>query len=160
MVSQLRVHHMDSNPTVDIAPNRDSAPPITFEDLDEDVRIPRLGSRNLIVLAEYLQRSGFRVDGFQLADAYMSAVGGLNAKQASKALSKALKKHGASRVRDLLATDWRPLVVTGIDFTTPTLDTLTIRRNGVIVGSELHHPETRIALETTLTEAWRQVQIR
>jgi hypothetical protein len=156
MVGQLVMRLAGNDaPVIDIVNNDENRAPITFEHPEQNVQIPRLGSSQLIFLAEYLQSFGYIVDGFQLADGHMSPVLGDEAEQASETLVHAMRENGASRVRELLAQELRPLVIIGVDFTTDDCDELTLKQDGVALGGSITEGVTRNQIAHTLTNAWK-----
>lgn len=157
-VCQLVLHYRGQpNPRVDLKANIHGRSPMSFEDRQNDDFVPRLGSSQLLKVADFLRVNGFEVIGFQLADGYMRSVAG---NDVSKALVKAMRKHGAMRVGELLATAFEPFVVVAVDFRTPALDSLTLKQNGVILGSELSTLNGREAIKQLLTRAWSQASLR
>lgn len=140
-------------PSFETADNPDSRAPISFEDRRHGVRIPRLGSQDILRIAEFAVRDGYTVNGFQLGDSMLSPVAESLGEKVSKQLLKRLRRgESAADVDDFLADEWPTLAVIGVELTTPNLGSARLQRQGVLSGSADWSPIP------FLTNAWRAVR--
>ncbi|WP_096359269.1 hypothetical protein [Microbacterium sp. TPU 3598] len=152
MVQQVVMRLTGATPTFETQENPDGLPPLSFEDNGRGVRIPRLGTQDILAIAEYAARSGYRIDSFQLADHTLTNLQDPLAATVSAKLKKMLESGKDARAAEnLLLERWPSLNVTGLSLTTPDLRTVRIQRQGILSASA-DWASTRF-----LADAWQAV---
>lgn len=125
---------------VDLIENSGGRAPLSFEDVSHGVRVPRLGTPELVAIAQQVldetDRGGAYMMGtFEIAGPDMKLLRDHKQEAAvSKALLKALKKQGTPAVFGLLNHEYRGYTVAGIRFYKPGAQVTTVRRNGVVLS--------------------------
>lgn len=153
MVQQVLMRIDGGAPTFETADNPNSRAPISFEDRSHGVRIPRLGSQDILRIAEFAVRNGYTVNGFQLGDSILTPVAEQLGEKVSKQLVKRLRRgESAADVDDFLGEEWPSLAVIGVELTTPSLGSARLQRQGVLSGPADWSPIP------FLTNAWRAVR--
>lgn len=132
MVQQVVMRLDGGTPTFETQENPLSKAPLSFEDASHGLRIPRLGTQDILRIAEFAVSSGFALDGFQVSDRTMTSVQDPLASKVSRELVRALTNGvPAADVEDLLLERWPSLSVTGVTLTTPDHRTARLQRQGV-----------------------------
>lgn len=132
MVQQVVMRLDGDTPTFETQENPHSRAPLSFEDASHGLRIPRLGTPDILRIAEYAVTSGYVLDGFQISDHTMTNVQDPLASKVSRELVKALSNGSAAAdAEDLLLERWPGLSVTGVTLTTPDHRTARLLRQGV-----------------------------
>lgn len=153
MVQQVLMRIDGGAPSFETTDNPGSRAPMSFEDPSHGVRIPRLGSQDILRIAEFAARTGYHLDGFQLGDSTLTPVGEALGERVSKQLVKRLRRgETAADVDDYLAAEWPTLAVIGVVLTTPALGTARLQRQGVLSGPSDWSPKE------FLTNAWQAVR--
>lgn len=152
MVSQLVARRLLSDdPEFQAVSNQEDAHPMSFEDARLGVRVPRLGSDDLIHIARFALNEGFYVDGFVILGRHGSPIDDEQYQIISKQLIDDLTA-GATYASAQFSRRNPGYFIAGIDMTTPDMHSLLVRRLGVI---ETDAPD--IATDF-LKSAWRTVR--
>lgn len=152
MVQQVVMRLKGDTPTFETQENPEGLPPLSFEDDRQGLRIPRLGTQDILAIAEFASRSGYRIDSFQLADHTLTNVQDPLAAKVSKELKQVLEAGGARAAEDLLLNLWPTLNVTGVSLTTPDMRTARLQRQGILSTSAGWSPIR------FLSDAWQAVR--
>lgn len=121
--------------SLDLVDNRTGAPPLSFEDIPHNVRVPRFGGGALIQAAARALEGGYQVRKFELIGPDRAQIpDGEAEREISSDLVDALQHHGAHRVQGMLRHEYRSYLLCGIQVYSPTTRTITLRRNGVVEG--------------------------
>ncbi len=153
MVQQVLMRIDGGAPSFETADNPNSRAPMSFEDKSHGVRIPRLGSQDILRIAEFALHNRYHLNGFQLGDWRLTPVAEPLGDKVSRQLVKRLKRgDSAADVDDYLAEEWPSLAVIGVEFTTPNLGAARLQRQGVLSGPEDWSPTAFLA------NAWQAVR--
>lgn len=152
MVQQVVMRLKDGTPTFETQDNPEGLSPLSFEDSTRGVRIPRLGTQDILALAEFASKSGYKIDSFMLADHTLTNIQDPLASKVSKDLKKVLESgQNARAAEDMLLERWPSLNVTGVSLTTPDLRTVRFQRQGIVSSSAGWSPIR------FLSDAWQAV---
>ncbi|MCS3442200.1 hypothetical protein [Microbacterium phyllosphaerae] len=153
MVQQVLMRLDGGTPTFETHDNQAGRSPLSFEDVEHGLRIPRLGSQDILRIAEYASGAGYHIDSFQLSDHTLTHVAEPLAGKVSKKLVKRLNAGvSAADVEDLLREEWPGLIITGVMLTTPEHSTASLQRQGVFWSPAGWSP-TRF-----LSDAWQVIR--
>lgn len=134
MLSQVLIQiGSGASPQVSVVDNPQRRRPHEFEDAAHGLVAPHLGSSDLIILAEYAQGLGFRVNRFDVFSALLEPLQEDEADEVSEALVAALEAGGAEQCIIEMRSTFAELTVVGVDFSGPDYRPLSIRRDGVAV---------------------------
>lgn len=140
-------------PSFETTDNPNSRAPMSFEDASHGVRIPRLGSQDILRIAEFALHNRYTLNNFQLGDSKLTPVAESLGDKVSKQLVKRLRRgESAADVDDFLANEWPSLAVIGVELTTPSLGSARLQRQGVLSGPADWSPTA------FLTNAWQAVR--
>ncbi|MFJ3490693.1 hypothetical protein [Leifsonia aquatica] len=151
MVQQMVMRLGTTDPVIALEDNPLDKSPIDFQDLEKGRRVPRLGSQDILRIAEYALSIGWRVERFQIADRTLTPVQGREESKASKALLRWLAEAGAAAAATYFTTEWPSYFVTGVQIAAPDHRILQLRRQGVVWVPESWETEA------FLSGAWRAV---
>lgn len=152
MVQQVLMRFTGDAPSFETTDNPDSRAPITFEDASHGVRIPRLGTQDILRIAEFALRNGYRLDGFQIGDGALAPVQEPLAGKVSRQLVKRFGKGAnAADVDAYLVDEWPSMSVLGVILTTPQMGTARLQRQGVVSAPSGWSPTSFLA------KAWNAV---
>lgn len=122
---------------LDLVANDSGKPPLSFEDPEHGVRVPRLGPAALVEIADRARQHGYTVTRFELAGADARLLAdSAEESDVSEVLIEALSVRGKDMVFGLLNHDFRSYLIAGVRLYSDTTRQVTLRRNGVIDGSE------------------------
>lgn len=152
MVQQVVMLLDGPAPEFEVRENPLNQAPLSFEDLDSGRRIPRLGSQDILRIAEFALSTGFSVDYLQIADRALTTLPEELAKPVSKRLLRTLKEHGAVAAAVRFQNEWPSYFVTGVFMTTPDNTSLRLLREGVAWNP------SNWSVRRFLSDAWRAVR--
>lgn len=151
MVSQVIAHRRKSNePVFEAISNRDSAPPLSFEDSTSDIYVPRLGSDDLLHIAAFAISSGYFLDGIVVLGRHGAPLDDEQQEHVSSETIENLST-GATYAATIFARNYPGHFVSGLILTSPDMHSLTVRRLGVVESDLPNLPSD------FLTSAWKQV---
>jgi len=122
-------------PRFDLLDNPKNLAPLAFEKPREGVRVPRLGTQDLLAIASFATRTGYRIDGFIIEDRSFTRVSDDLEETVSDALAKTLEEEGVFQAAVLADETW-DVYVTGVKLTTADLRTVTLLRQGAARSAE------------------------
>ncbi len=132
MVTQVLVRALDSGSpeflAVDNPQNRD---PISFEDRAQKIRVPRLGSQDLLYIASFALAHGFELDAFELVNESLERLDQDEQEAISDVLIEALLSRGPEEALRLLVESYPATGIVGVEFVDGEHHGFVIRRNGV-----------------------------
>jgi hypothetical protein len=137
-------------PRFELRDNPLNRAPLSFEEPAAGFRIPRLGSQDILGIAAFALRNGFRIDNFVIEDQTFTRIDDDIAEEVSADLLRALTEKGPAAAATLIDRDWG-YYVTGIVLTTPDLHTISLLRQGVTRTSD------RYPTDAFLASAWQAV---
>lgn len=122
---------------LDLVENMEGAPPSKFDDPASGVRIPRFGGAALLRAAAYGLQHGFTVQRIEfdgagtvtLADSEEQA-------EISEEVLHVLQSAGPSDAQGFLRHVYTSYMVSGVRFYSPSTRTVTLRRDGVLLGKD------------------------
>jgi hypothetical protein len=124
-----------SSSRLDLVSNADNRAPSTFEDIDHDVRVPRLGGPQLLAVAESAVKEGFWVNRFELAGPDLKLIRDeALEEELSAELLQALTDHGSAAAYALLRHELRGYTIAGVRLQKAGSKVITVRRNGVVIA--------------------------
>ncbi|WIB63742.1 hypothetical protein [Curtobacterium sp. MCBD17_040] len=150
-MQQVLMHRAGTaTPRFELRENPRNQAPLSFEDAEAGVRVPRLGSQDLLAIARYAADVGFHIDGFIIEDHTLSPVPTEETDELSETLVNILARDGAFAAA-LFLDDEFGFYVTGVRLTSADLRSFTLLREGVTRSPAETH------LEDFLARAWTVV---
>ncbi|WP_188674704.1 hypothetical protein [Subtercola lobariae] len=125
-----------SHSEVELVANSENRAPSSFEDAAHDVRVPRLGAPELVLLAQQAKSAGYRLNSFEIAGPDLKLVRDAQLEEELSAeLVAALESHGTSAVFSLLRHEFHGYAIAGVRLYRADTKIVTIRRNGVVLAN-------------------------
>lgn len=124
--------HLSADPEFETIAKVGNTPPLAYEDEENDVFVPRLGSDDLLYIADFAQQEGFEVDRLIVTDRSGSRFASDVEDEISDHLLAALRGSGPKYTSALLATQYSGLTLVAVDLTSPDMHSLLLRRLGVV----------------------------
>jgi len=150
-MQQVLMHRAGTAPPrFELRENPRNQASLSFEDADAGVRVPRLGSQDLLAIARYAADVGFRIDGFIIEDHTLTPVPIEETDELSEKLVNILAQNGAFAAA-LFLDDEFGFYVTGVRLTSADLRSFTLLREGATRSPAESH------LEDFLARAWTVV---
>lgn len=153
MVNQLVMNVTGGDPAFSLQGNPNNISPLKFERPNDGVYVPRLGSPDIVRLANFASSKGYRLENFKFATANAKRIDSATEKDLSKQLISTLKARGLRGALDLLDTDLQDYIVLGVKLVDPKMNAATIQRHGVV------EKETGSSIIDLLAKAWTPLRL-
>lgn len=157
MTSQLLLHRDNGKSRLEVVPYKEAAEPsersnpLRLDNPAEATLVARLGSQDLLYIAEFASENGFLVDGFQIVGRHGSRVDEYREVKISEFLKEGLLKSGARFASTKFARDYPGYSVGAIKLTDPEMYQLTIKRFGIVEADDAP------SIEPFLRSAWERI---
>jgi hypothetical protein len=133
-MNQIVIRDDPRGPHVELLENDSSKSPLNFEDLAHGRHVPRLGSQDLLQIAQEAEDVGWDVERFEIVDTTDSSVDEERESEVSTVLSAALSEGGAAAALTALMSRFPTFSVAGVELVGGDNLAVTLRRGGVVVA--------------------------
>lgn len=122
---------------LDLVENERGVPPLAFEDADAGVRVPRIGGAALLRAAARALEIGFTVVRIEFdGQGQLTLRDAGETDEASDSVIRVLETLGAADAEGFLDHVYERYIVSGIQVYSSATRSITLRRDGVIVGRD------------------------
>jgi hypothetical protein len=142
----------EGTPKFDTLDNPLNRPSISFENESEDIHVPRLGSQDLISIANFARSRGYEVQDFEIVDGTMTRVSSSERERVSRRIKEALNGSSIETATALFIDTYPTYSILGISLRDKENNRSVLRRNGVLEA------ESRLTFVQFVSAAWNQLK--
>lgn len=133
-MAQLLMRFAGDSPRFEVQSNLAGRKPLGFENPDDGVFVPRLGTQDLVRFGAFAEAVGLHVEKFHVADISLTRVSPDLEEAVSEELLSALREKGAGEALRLLNADLDYYIIIGLKILDRQLRAATLWRHGVFAA--------------------------